>query len=442
MKNLRDALSLCLNNILVTILEKKYILHYKGSQKVISAQSINFKTIDDALATEYIQVPDYFTSFYQQADPILKKYDYTSIEGLIKKKYPYLNGIISNRHGGSGYDIKKWISKITYTILKSPPKIEDLSTSIDTNIEQFIQIISKRTYQMLVYLPILNLSFSSTIPQVRYTDDIFLKKLNYDELTNLFQNPYGQPDFSELSRSALVVKYTDDINFGSDKKSNRADPWIKINQEIENIIYALNLTESGAFFVYSTIRRIQGYFSNFMGDSTHKSFREKVSFRVNFSDKQLNKSQYFFNKLQNLKTNPFELALRKLNEAEMRRSEQDSIIDAVIGMESLLLNQIGNEKTRGELKYRFSTNYAILFPPSERLCKYIEAKETYDIRSLLVHGGKVKSNSTKYLGNMMNFRDIKIVVINQLRQLITILIDIYDTDPFDTQDYWLNKIFN
>ena len=82
-----------------------------------------------------------------------------------------------------------------------------------------------------------------------------------------------------------------------------------------------------------------------------------------------------------------EMACRRLADAETRNRAEDQIVDAVIGMEALLLAALGREDRRTELKYRFSINYSTLFQdPADRRGAFKIAKDLYDLRSTLAHG--------------------------------------------------------
>jgi len=85
-----------------------------------------------------------------------------------------------------------------------------------------------------------------------------------------------------------------------------------------------------------------------------------------------------------------EYASQRLVDASLRANPRDAIVDAVIGLESILLNDVG-EKNRGENRFRFSLNYASLCPPSERRSGFLIARNLYDLRSKIVHGGQPDS---------------------------------------------------
>lgn len=82
-----------------------------------------------------------------------------------------------------------------------------------------------------------------------------------------------------------------------------------------------------------------------------------------------------------------EMACSRLSDAENRARPQDRIVDAVIGMEALLLAGLEKEERRSELSFRFRMNYAMLFvTPEERHHAYRLARDLYNLRSDIVHG--------------------------------------------------------
>jgi hypothetical protein len=84
-----------------------------------------------------------------------------------------------------------------------------------------------------------------------------------------------------------------------------------------------------------------------------------------------------------------QIAISRLSEAEVRRNDRDKIIDAVVGMEPILLAAVGNEAYRGELRFRFALHYALLSSGDDGRERYRLALSLYDLRSKIAHGGTV-----------------------------------------------------
>jgi hypothetical protein len=86
-----------------------------------------------------------------------------------------------------------------------------------------------------------------------------------------------------------------------------------------------------------------------------------------------------------------ELACSRLAEAEVRLSLRDQLLDAVIGLDALLLGK----PYPGEQRKVFSLRYASLKPKESRLQAYKEAYLIYGARNDAAHGNQVKTNLTE-----------------------------------------------
>jgi hypothetical protein len=93
-----------------------------------------------------------------------------------------------------------------------------------------------------------------------------------------------------------------------------------------------------------------------------------------------------------------EMACSRLADAGIRTRPEDRIVDAVIGMEALLLAGI---EDRGELSFRFSLNYAMLFPLDQRQHAYRVARDLDGLRSVIAHGCYVDEQKLKVGGEKL-----------------------------------------
>lgn len=98
-----------------------------------------------------------------------------------------------------------------------------------------------------------------------------------------------------------------------------------------------------------------------------------------------------------------EMACCRLADAENRTRPQDRVVDAVIGMEALLL--AGIEDRKGELSFRFSLNYAMLFPRDQRQHAYRVARDLYQLRSVIAHGSSLHENKLRIAGEKLGLSE-------------------------------------
>lgn len=133
------------------------------------------------------------------------------------------------------------------------------------------------------------------------------------------------------------------------------------------------------------------------------------------------------------------MPLNRLHESELRLNIYDSIIDSVIALEYLLLNDIGNENDRGEMRYRFALNYTTLFKKG-KIERRKFALDVYSLRSTIVHGATPKDKIQ--LGNRkVSVAQASQEIQNMLRNTLIYLLALPETDNFYTHGFWLNRIF-
>ncbi|MBA2486658.1 MAG: hypothetical protein H0V35_11275 [Nitrospira sp.] len=89
-------------------------------------------------------------------------------------------------------------------------------------------------------------------------------------------------------------------------------------------------------------------------------------------------------------THYLQVPVRRLVTSGLRKDREDSFIDCVIGLEALL----STESERTELSYKFRVRGSVILSKRRQERKELIAmlKRLYDLRSRLVHGGRVSPN--------------------------------------------------
>ena len=129
--------------------------------------------------------------------------------------------------------------------------------------------------------------------------------------------------------------------------------------------------------------------------------------------------------------NAMQVALGRLSFAALRLAPTDQLMDAVAGMEALLL--AGLDGQRVELSFRFALHYAMLEDAIDRRRHaYDTASDLYRLRSIVAHGGTPKE-PVKIAGEALSLSDAAKMGIRTLRSLIERLLncgDSYTKDAF------------
>jgi hypothetical protein len=137
-----------------------------------------------------------------------------------------------------------------------------------------------------------------------------------------------------------------------------------------------------------------------------------------------------------------EMALSRLADAEIRTKPQDKIVDAVIGMEALLLAAV-DSKT--ELKYRFSIHFSTLFnSPQDRYKAFCIAKDLYDLRSSIAHGSNLTKDRTFKIGEEkhLNLVEASKRATESLRMVIQYFLPKIGSDTYKNPKFWERAYFN
>ena len=137
-----------------------------------------------------------------------------------------------------------------------------------------------------------------------------------------------------------------------------------------------------------------------------------------------------------------EMASRRLSDAEIRTKHIDQILDAVIGLEVILLATAGSADYRGEMRYRFSLNYATLFDTSDsRLSAFKCARDIYDLRSRIAHTGSLDPGPIKIGKESYNQKDAATKCCEMLRHVVHKYLPFGKIQPYLKSDYWPARLF-
>jgi hypothetical protein len=135
-----------------------------------------------------------------------------------------------------------------------------------------------------------------------------------------------------------------------------------------------------------------------------------------------------------------EVALTRLSFATTRTDPRDRLIDAVIGLEAVLLAAISSTE-RGETSFRFRLNFAMLdTDPRTRTARYRLARDLYNLRSSLAHGGHT-GDQARVGGRDIPTREAADVACEQLRATIARLLPLNAAHPYTEMDFWTNRYF-
>lgn len=391
------------------------------------------------MSVKYEKVPEY-SSVRRFCETMLKNLDISKFKKLLNQQHPYVNGSIGTRNGATGITPERLIEIMVVSVFSQNFTLDKLQFYLNKNLKDLSKLLTKKKTKRCLYALVANLVIDDYRQEIELEKGIILKKLTENEINRIVHDPLDLSIIRSSNNFALVTEYTDDIVFSALRRPNEPKIVKELQNKLNLIIYSLNLLKPNAIGI--SIRYIEqaDFLSNFVGVSgMGRPDRIKVN-EYKITSSEVSQWKAIYKKLSKHKWENFEPALHRLSEAELRRNPEDSIIDSIIGLEYILLNDIGNEELRGEMRFRFSVNFAILFKKKDRDNQRKLALDAYDLRSKIVHGGQLKTTSVKLAGAKTHIYDASQRIKEMLRYTLKYFIKLPKDKNFYTQGFWVEKL--
>ncbi|MGE0481403.1 MAG: hypothetical protein AB7Q17_13120, partial [Phycisphaerae bacterium] len=137
-----------------------------------------------------------------------------------------------------------------------------------------------------------------------------------------------------------------------------------------------------------------------------------------------------------------QMACSRLADSGMRTKPVDRLVDAVIGMEALLLAGLRSEDRRSELKLRFALHYSTLFTETEeRRRAFRLAKDLYDLRSRIVHGSAFARTVLRVGDEKLNLSEAANRACEALRLVVKKFLPRTERAPYKQPEFWESAYF-
>jgi hypothetical protein len=318
--------------------------------------------------------------------------------------------------------------------------------AVNSIVEEFRQFVNQPTIRYRFQAQLLNFNMSEaylTLP-----NNLIVRRLNEKELSVIHFGSITRPG-SNLSLTEFIHEFVLEredkipVIFGDGLDDIIDHPVKKIRALFDDTILALRIFKEG-MIGYSFIHCKPLDFCPFLMPEI-RSPGEYIPFGIyELLDDKVTQVSDHINLVSSVSEPSMKMALRRLADAEIRPRPQDKIMDAVVGMEALLLAGLGKEDRRGELKYRFSIHFSTLFnSPQERHNAFRVAKDLYDLRSTIAHGSSLTKDKIR-IGNEkhLNLVEASKRATANLRIVIQYFLPKIGSDTYKNHEFWEQAYFN
>lgn len=325
---------------------------------------------------------------------------------------PNIDTMVGTAFQLSRFDAHQFVQSMLYAMLETSEEIQFSSEKFNRKWKDFVELFEAKVlpYKSVAPLPNLDLPFP-----VRLNDELTLDRLSNDEVTRCYQVGVLRSVFSRfpiiepaqavgIRRISTVPKVVDSGGLtaknidGEDEGAFGRRPLLRADLVVADVLSALRL------FKHSQIRS-SGYASwtdNWLASSATTC--QVLAHYPFFSGVKIDETEiHQFLELWHLLeagAKRFEFMIHRFNLAFDRGLLADKIVDLVISAEALFLGEI-DEKIRGELNYRCSVRAGkfIDHPKYSQREVFQIMRRAYDVRSTIVHGGKVNSKDHRLPDN-------------------------------------------
>lgn len=385
---------------------------------------------------------------------VLDKVDWNSLAGevreVFRRYHPEYRGFIGTAVSGM-MQLDVWFLNIFRWIIgelwQKHSTWSISNDAIHALIQEFATFIDNPTIPVTYLVPLVNFRMEGKTEPIPLPNGVTIRRLNEEEVSEIYG---GRVEFlatmprpNLLHEFAFVGEFEEPKIVGESLESLTAGSlaYSEVLKALNRTILALRTFKKGQIG-YNTILLLPRTFCPIpLGGKVYRSeYVPHGGYGLSAEEMQpfREHASYIFAELHP----SLEMACSRLSDAEIRFQSSDRLVDAVIGLETVLLANYGKEEYRGEMRYRFSLNYSTLFDsPEDRYQAFSTAKLMYDLRSKIVHGSQVKADKVKVANKEVNLSVESEKACEMLRLTVRRFLPNASNPPYTRANYWEKAYF-
>jgi hypothetical protein len=355
--------------------------------------------------------------------------------------YPDHLKVVGTSMGAGVLDPRTILTGLAYESLKRYGTFSMTNDQMEELLVDVAGFFDRTTVRLRLYAPALNLHGSRAVPSIAFSGNVTLRPIADEEFTLIYGGNSIFPGHGRLLNfpDFVFVREIEVPKVIGSYDGMAGDLIWKPTQDIlDRCILALASFKDAGAVGYDGVRVTPAELT--LGSAFgmgHMWGNEHVpTARYDISAEEAPRIEAYAKNFENIHSS-LEMACQRLVDSARRTKPRDSVVDAVIGLESILLVDIG-EKQRGETRFRFALNYASLFSAAERKLAFNTARDLYDLRSAIAHGGSPQAK-VKIDGKEMTLYEAAIRARTVLRETLSRFMPNSVKPEFLTEGYWITK---
>lgn len=363
---------------------------------------------------QYENRPELITAFGSLMDHMSS---FERLEGLLKSEEPEMLGafvwIAKSRRKCRLYDILSSMVSVVWrrhgTLLVS----DQLITQV---VDELLETWHARAATVGFIAPILNFTLRG-VEKVAFPNGVTIRRMSEMEATHLYGGlfPAFKSSFAPSGEFAFVGQFQQPLGSGDSEPIDllHTIPVNSINA-VERAMMTFKAGPVAHEWISMSLAKPSPVGTLTMGV-------DKIA-GTGIGTYEIDQSEIpdlieEFTLLESVQFPALSLACARLVDSERRTSPIDRLMDAVIGLESLLLD--GSD--REGLRFRFGLNYATFkseLHSATKQARFRQALDVYKIRSQVVHAGTTSEKHYDFAGEKMTLTDVSVRAVQMLRSTV------------------------
>ena len=368
-------------------------------------------------------------------DPNASKTWVIDIDTALKEDYPEYRKLVGTDLGGGALDAGMLLSQLVQEVFSRYGTVTCTEEQFDAVLTDVAAFFDSPTISYQFYGPVRNMNGPVDVPPILFPGDVTLRPLTDAEFTRFYGgNPYFQGSRPPMPPVNFVLtKQVALLKILGSGESMRGNVVSRVQEDFDRCILALASFKNGGPIGVDSIRVLPAQLVLGAGSGEH---HYGISNYVPFGGYPLQPDEapqlaahatLFANLHSSL-----EIACGRLVDSTHRIKPRDAIMDAVIGMESILLKE-----SHTEMRFRFAVNYSTLAPQADRMLWFQTARDMYDVRSKIAHGDSPTTH--KIGGEELSLYQAALKAQEMLRTLLVQFLGQQGSPEFVAKNYWVSK---
>jgi hypothetical protein len=314
-------------------------------------------------------------------------------------------------------------------------------SAISRVLDELAALLATRSALLEEFVLVAGLSLPDEIEEVQLDEGLLLRRLTLEEVAKFSSDDISLGThrgdcFSAGIKTALVV--TRPIAIAIGERVDNAfflQPVVipNVQLSVEAVMLALHVAASGRASVFASYSTLLPAVLPGMTGRSSWPIATHLFPAMNLLLGDVERFKHLFKKLRAANVRPeLRVAAARLRDSENRMSAVDGLLDAVIGLETLL-----NPNDSTELAFRVAINFAFLGNPDQRRSRYEAIRDVQKTRNKIVHGGLASGDAA-----IARVQEHWATARESLRDVIVRMLEDTAFDPPVRMDaeFWLDRI--